>query len=199
MRKLGTARARRFLLSYPVALAADRRLSTIRPEGVLRRQGVPIGAAGLLPVVGTPQVVGLDPRPLAALGDRPLRRLQRPTRSPRRRGRVADAHHCIMVGSLNPPNTRMWHEYSSTNARIVPGRASVEQERLRSSGDFLHGGGARRPGELAAWLHRGLSYAASLPPKPKKPGRKAKPTPAAHQVGSGRDASAASCERLPRA
>ena len=33
-------------------------------------------------------------------------------------------------------------------------------------------------GELAAWLHRGLSYAASLPPKAKKPGRKAKPTPA---------------------
>jgi hypothetical protein len=31
-------------------------------------------------------------------------------------------------------------------------------------------------GVLAAWLHRGLSYAASLPPKAKKPGRKAKPT-----------------------
>lgn len=28
---------------------------------------------------------------------------------------------------------------------------------------------------LAAWLQRGLSYAVSLPPKTKKPGRKAKP------------------------
>ena len=81
---LATARARRFLLSQQVALAADRGLSTIRPEGVRRRQGVPKGAAVLLSVVGTPHAVGLDPRPLAALGDRPLRKLQRPTRSPRR-------------------------------------------------------------------------------------------------------------------
>jgi hypothetical protein len=75
-------------------LACAGRRSTIRPEGVLRRQGVPIGAAVLLPVVGAPQGVALDPRPLAALGDRPLRRLQRPTRSPRRRGRVAKAGRC---------------------------------------------------------------------------------------------------------
>jgi TfoX/Sxy family transcriptional regulator of competence genes len=33
-------------------------------------------------------------------------------------------------------------------------------------------------GALAAWLQRGLSYAASLPPKARKPGRKAKPMPA---------------------
>ena len=32
--------------------------------------------------------------------------------------------------------------------------------------------------ELAAWLQRGLSYAASLPPKAKKAGRKAKSTTA---------------------
>ena len=30
-------------------------------------------------------------------------------------------------------------------------------------------------GALAAWLQQGLNYAASLPPKAKKPGRKAKP------------------------
>jgi hypothetical protein len=33
-------------------------------------------------------------------------------------------------------------------------------------------------GALAAWLQRGLSYAASLPPKARKSGRIAKPTPA---------------------
>jgi hypothetical protein len=35
--------------------------------------------------------------------------------------------------------------------------------------------------ELAAWLQRGFSYAISLPPKAKKPGRKAKPTAAGTQ------------------
>jgi hypothetical protein len=39
-------------------------------------------------------------------------------------------------------------------------------------------------GALAAWLQRGLSYAASLPPKARKPVRKAKSTTAVTRDGS---------------
>ena len=40
------------------------------------------------------------------------------------RSLAADAHHCIMVGSLHPPNTRMWHEYSCTTRGLPSGSSS---------------------------------------------------------------------------
>ena len=33
---------------------------------------------------------------------------------------AADAHHCIMVRVLTPPNRRMWHECSCTHTRAPP-------------------------------------------------------------------------------
>jgi hypothetical protein len=54
----------------------------------------------------------------------PLCRMGPPPRS-----LAADAHHCIMVGSLHPPSTRMWHEYSHTT-RGLPSDFVIRRQQV---------------------------------------------------------------------